>query len=82
MLFLCVIDIFYWKKGQTSRQNLNNANLEGAFAHSAQFDGASIVGADFTDVDLRNDALALLCEVAEGTNPVTHRETRETLYCD
>lgn len=64
------------------KTNLNNANFEGAFAHSAQFEGASIVGADFTDVDLRKDAQALLCEVAEGTNPVTHRDTRDTLYCD
>ncbi|NJN24007.1 MAG: pentapeptide repeat-containing protein [Acaryochloridaceae cyanobacterium RL_2_7] len=64
------------------KTNLNNANLEGAFAHSAQFEGATIVGADFTDVDLRSDAQAMLCEIAEGTNPVTHRETRETLYCD
>lgn len=64
------------------KTNLNNANLEGAFAHSAQFEGASIIGADFTDVDLRKDAQILLCEVAAGTNPVTHRNTRDTLYCD
>lgn len=62
--------------------NLNNANLEGAFAHSALFEGATIVGADFTDVDLRSDAQAMLCEIAEGTNPMTHRNTRDTLYCD
>ena len=62
--------------------NLDNANLEGAFAHMAQFQGASIKGADFTDVDLRSDAQEFLCEIAEGTNPTTHRETRATLNCD
>jgi uncharacterized protein YjbI with pentapeptide repeats len=62
--------------------NLNNAILEGAYAHSAQFQGATIVGADFTDVDLRSDAQDLLCSVAEGVNPVTHRATRDTLNCD
>lgn len=62
--------------------NLNDAVLEGAYAHSAQFQGATIVGADFTDVDLRSDAQALLCSVADGVNPVTHRATRDTLNCD
>jgi uncharacterized protein YjbI with pentapeptide repeats len=61
--------------------NLNNAILEGAFAFNAKFEGASIEGADFTDVELRQDAQKLLCNVASGTNPVTGRETRETLYC-
>ncbi|MBW4552171.1 MAG: pentapeptide repeat-containing protein [Aphanocapsa sp. GSE-SYN-MK-11-07L] len=61
--------------------NLTNANLEGAFAFSAQFQGATIDGADFTDVDLRDDTQAMLCQIAKGTNPVTKRNTRETLNC-
>ncbi len=61
--------------------NLTNANFEGAFAFSAQFEGATIDGADFTDVDLRDDTQAMLCQVAKGTNPVTKRNTRETLNC-
>jgi uncharacterized protein YjbI with pentapeptide repeats len=61
--------------------NLTNANLEGAFAFSAQFQGATIDGADFTDVDLRDDTQAMLCQIAKGTNPVTQRNTRETLNC-
>jgi uncharacterized protein YjbI with pentapeptide repeats len=61
--------------------NLTNANLEGAFAFSAQFEGATIDGVDFTDVDLRDDTQAMLCQVAKGINPVTKRNTRETLNC-
>ena len=65
-----------------ARANLTNANLEGAFAFNAEFRKAIIDGADFTDVDLRDDALEILCKVAQGTNPVTGRDTRDTLYCD
>lgn len=61
--------------------NLTNAILEGAFAFNAKFEGATIDGADFTDVEVRQDALTLLCKLAKGTNPVTGRKTRETLNC-
>nr|WP_317270624.1 pentapeptide repeat-containing protein [Arthrospira sp. PLM2.Bin9] len=64
------------------RANLTNALLEEAYAYNADFRGAIITGADFTDVMLRRDQQQLLCEVADGTNPVTGRDTRETLYCD
>lgn len=62
--------------------NLTNAILEGAFAFNTKFEGATIEGADFTDVEVREDALKMLCKVATGTNPVTGRKTRETLFCD
>lgn len=61
--------------------NLKNAVLEGAFAFNTKFNGATIDGADFTDVLLRQDMQDLLCERAEGTNPVTGRATRDTLEC-
>jgi uncharacterized protein YjbI with pentapeptide repeats len=61
--------------------NLTNANLQGAFAMNAKFNGAAIDGADFTEVLLRDDMRDLLCGVAQGKNPVTGRETRETLEC-
>ena len=65
-----------------AKANLTNAILEGAFAASTDFRRTIIEGADFTDVILRSDAQELLCSVAQGTNPVTGRETRATLYCD
>lgn len=65
-----------------ARANLTNANLEGAFAFNTEFRRAIIDGADFTDVDLRDDTLEILCAAAQGTNPVTGRETRDTLYCE
>ena len=61
--------------------NLTNALLEGAFAFNAKFAGATIDGADFTDVEVRQDERTLLCKLAKGRNPVTGRETRETLDC-
>ncbi|HLP90844.1 MAG TPA: pentapeptide repeat-containing protein [Nostocaceae cyanobacterium] len=67
--------------GRFIKTNLTNAILEGAFAANAKFDGAIVDGADFTDVLLRPDEQRKLCKVAKGTNPVTGRDTRETLYC-
>lgn len=64
------------------RVNLTNANLEGAFAYNTKLEGAIIDGADFTDVLLRDDMIEKLCKVAKGTNPVTGRNTRDTLFCD
>ncbi|WP_292707646.1 MULTISPECIES: pentapeptide repeat-containing protein [unclassified Nostoc] len=63
------------------RANLTNALLEGAFAANARFDGAIIDGADFTDTLLRSDEQKKLCKLAKGTNPITGRETRDTLFC-
>lgn len=64
------------------KANLKNAILEGAFAFNTKFNGATIDGADFTDVLLRQDMQDLLCEAATGVNPVTGRVTRDTLECN
>ncbi|MEB3355384.1 MAG: pentapeptide repeat-containing protein [Synechococcales bacterium] len=62
--------------------NLADAVLEGAFAFNTDFTGASIDGADFTDVLMRRDMQNKLCAVARGVNSVTGRATRDTLMCD
>jgi uncharacterized protein YjbI with pentapeptide repeats len=61
--------------------DLTNAVLEDAFAFNTKFSDVIIDGADFTNVPLRGDALKALCAVARGTNPVTGRQTRDTLGC-
>ncbi|WP_353292653.1 pentapeptide repeat-containing protein [Synechococcus sp. M16CYN] len=62
--------------------NLRNAVLEGAFAFNTRFTNVVITGADFTDVPMRADQIKSLCGVADGTNPVTGRDTRESLGCN
>jgi uncharacterized protein YjbI with pentapeptide repeats len=61
--------------------NFTNAVLEGAFATNILIKGAIIDGADFTDAIIRSDVEQYLCGVATGTNPVTGRDTRDTLFC-
>ena len=61
--------------------DLSDAVLEGAFAFNTRFKDVVIAGADFTDVPMRGDQLKSLCAVAEGTNPVTGRSTRDSLGC-
>lgn len=62
--------------------NLTNANLEGAYAINTVVKNVIIDGADFTDVLLDDGILRELCPVAKGTNPVTGRNTKDTLLCD
>jgi uncharacterized protein YjbI with pentapeptide repeats len=64
-----------------TRANLTNVIFVGAFVTNTNFNGATIDGADFTDVLLRKDVQKLLCKTAKGTNPKTGRVTRDTLEC-
>jgi uncharacterized protein YjbI with pentapeptide repeats len=61
--------------------DLRTAVLADAFAFNTKFNAVLIDGADFTNVPLRADALKALCSAAQGTNPVTGRNTRDTLGC-
>ena len=61
--------------------NLENAVLENAFAFDTRFINVSITGADFTNVLMNDDVNKQLCTIAEGTNRITGRDTRETLSC-
>ena len=61
--------------------DLRNAVLEDAFAFNTKVTNVRIEGADFTNVPFRGDVLSKLCASASGTNPVTGRQTRDTLEC-
>lgn len=72
-------------KTKIRRTNFTNALLEGATAININIRPEFppvIDGADFTDALLDDRAVGILCTVAKGTNPVTGRSTRETLFCD
>ncbi|MCO5572778.1 hypothetical protein L7F22_026537 [Adiantum nelumboides] len=61
--------------------NLKNANFTNAILTGSQFDGADITGADFTDSIIDKAQRLKMCKKAEGINPVTGVDTRESLFC-
>ena len=63
------------------KTDLRNAILVNMIASGSSFAGSNIEGADFTYAILDSDDQKNLCQIAQGTNPVTGVNTRESLEC-
>ncbi|MBE9174956.1 pentapeptide repeat-containing protein [Synechocystis salina LEGE 06155] len=70
-----------FESARLTHANLRNARLEGSFGTNTKFGEVDIEGADLTDIILRPDTEEYLCGLAKGTNPVTGRQTKDTIFC-
>ncbi len=66
--------------------NLASADLQdtlliGIISMRADWTGADVTGADFTDALLDRSALNVICQTATGTNSITGQDTRQSLGC-
>lgn len=61
--------------------DLSNALFINALLTSSIFYNTDITGADFTDALIDRAQVSMLCETAEGVNPITGMDTRESLGC-
>ena len=63
--------------------SLKNAIAAGSYFSKSLLDVGTLENADFTDAQIPDKTLPLLCERADlkGTNPTTGVDTRESLFC-
>lgn len=69
------------ESGNFEDADFTDAILAGAFVNNAQFKNVNITNTDWSDVVLRKDQQMFLCKIANGTNPTTGVDTRESLIC-
>lgn len=74
--------LIVWVVANLRMVDFTNADLSGAYISSTtKFNGVKIDGSDWSDTLLRKDQQNFLCDMANGRNPVTGVDTKESLIC-
>ena len=61
--------------------DLTNSLFVNAILSATDFEGANITGADFSNAIIDRYQVSAMCQRAEGTNPITGTDTRDSLGC-